>query len=90
MTIHRDIRVSGKVQGVFYRASTADKAKELGLKGFVQNEPAGSVYMEVEGEESQVKEMIEWARKGPPRSTVTSLDVTEGTIIGFKTFEIRR
>lgn len=78
------------MQGVFYRASTADKAKELGVKGFVQNEPAGSVYIEVEGEESQVKEMIEWARKGPPRANVTSVDVTEGVVMGFKTFEIHR
>ena len=90
MLIHRNIRVGGRVQGVFYRASTVDKAKALGLKGFVLNEPAGSVYMEVEGEESPVNEMIEWARKGPPRANVTSLDVTEGPMIGFKTFEIRR
>ncbi|HEX8060410.1 MAG TPA: acylphosphatase [Cyclobacteriaceae bacterium] len=88
--IHRNIRVGGKVQGVFYRASTADKAKELGLRGFVLNEPAGSVYMEIEGEESKVNEMIEWARKGPPRAGVTSCDVTEGPVVSFKTFEIRR
>ena len=88
--IHKNIRVGGKVQGVFYRASTVDKAKELGLKGFVLNEPAGSVYMEVEGEESIVDLMIEWARKGPPRANVTSLDVTDGEVRGFKTFEIRR
>jgi acylphosphatase len=88
--IHRNIRVGGRVQGVFYRASTADKAKELGLKGFVLNEPAGSVYIEVEGEELQVNEMIGWARKGPPRANVTSVDVTEGPVTGFRTFEIRR
>jgi acylphosphatase len=88
--IHRNIRVGGKVQGVFYRASTVDKAKELGLKGFVFNEPAGNVYMEVEGEETLVNEMIEWARKGPPRANVTSFDAIEGPVTGFKTFEIRR
>lgn len=90
MIVHRNIRVGGKVQGVFYRASTVDKAKELGLKGFVLNEPAGSVYMEVEGEEPVVNVMIEWARKGPPRANVTSLDVTEGEVRNFRTFEIRR
>jgi acylphosphatase len=90
MIKHRNIRIGGKVQGVFYRASTADKAKELGLKGFVLNEPAGSVYIEVEGEESQVNEMIGWAQKGPPRANVTSFDVTEGPVRGFTTFEIRR
>jgi acylphosphatase len=90
MTVHRNIRAGGNVQGVFYRASTVDKAKELGLKGFVLNEPAGSVYMEVEGEELLVNEMIEWARKGPPRANVTSVDVTDGPVRGFTSFEIHR
>lgn len=88
--IHRNIRVNGRVQGVFYRASTADMARSLGLTGFVLNEPSGSVYMEVEGEESDVNKMIEWAKSGPPRAKVESLDVTEGPLITFSTFEIRR
>ncbi|MEJ0031662.1 MAG: acylphosphatase [Bacteroidota bacterium] len=88
--IHRNIRVGGEVQGVFFRASTVDKAKELGLKGFVLNEPAGSVYIEVEGEESLVNEMIEWVHEGPPRAEVTSFEAIEGPVTGFKTFEIRR
>ncbi len=90
MIVHKNIRVRGKVQGVFYRASTADKAKELGLKGFVLNEPQGSVYMEVEGEETEVNKMIEWARSGPPRAIVDGLDITDGAVQSFKGFEIRR
>jgi acylphosphatase len=88
--IHRNIRVKGRVQGVYYRASTVDMAKSLGLKGFVMNEPSGSVYMEVEGEDQQVNAIIEWAKKGPPMAQVGALDVSEGGIVGFKTFEIRR
>lgn len=88
--VHKNIRVNGRVQGVYYRASTADMAKSLGLKGFVLNEPSGSVYMEVEGADQQVNQMIEWARKGPPRAIVESLDITDGTIVGFTKFEIRR
>jgi acylphosphatase len=88
--IHKNIRVSGRVQGVYYRASTVDMAKSIGLKGFVLNEPSGSVYMELEGDEQQVAQMIEWARKGPPMARVESLDVTESNIIGFTKFEIRR
>jgi acylphosphatase len=65
-------------------------AKSLGLKGFVLNEPSGSVYVEVEGEETAVNEMIEWARKGPPMANVESLDVTEGSLMDFRNFEIRR
>lgn len=87
---HKNVRVNGRVQGVYYRASTVDMAKSLGLKGFVMNEPSGSVYMEVEGDDHQVVQMIEWARKGPPRANVESLDITDGNMIGFTKFEIRR
>lgn len=87
--IHKNIRVKGKVQGVYYRASTADMAKSLGLKGFVLNEPSGSVYMETEGDEQQVNQLIEWARKGPPRANVESLEITDGELVGFTSFEIR-
>ena len=90
MIVHKNIRVNGKVQGVFYRASTADEAKSLGLNGFVLNEPNGSVCIEVEGEESIVNKLIEWARVGPSRAIVDGLQVTDGPIQGFKGFEIRR
>jgi acylphosphatase len=52
MKKHFNIRISGRVQGVFFRASTKAKAEELGISGFVQNEPDGSVYIEAEGEEA--------------------------------------
>jgi acylphosphatase len=90
MIVHKNVHVMGKVQGVFYRASTVDKAKSLGLMGFVLNETGGSVYMEIEGEDTDVNQMIEWARKGPPRAMVDKLQITDGAVIGFKTFEIRR
>jgi acylphosphatase len=88
--ICKNIRVNGKVQDVYYRASAADMAKSLGLKGFVLNEASGSVYMEVEGNEEQVNQLIEWARKGPPRAIVESLDIVDGEPRGFTSFEIRR
>ena len=81
--------MTGRVQGVYYRASTADMARLLSLKGFVQNEPSGSVYMEVEGDEQQVNQLIDWARTGPPRAVVESLDINDGEVVGFKIFEIR-
>jgi len=90
MIVHKNVRVTGKVQGVFFRASTADKAKSLGVNGFVLNEPAGSVYIEVEGEESAVNELIEWAKVGPPRAGVDNLEITDGDLQSFKGFEIRR
>lgn len=90
MIVHKNIRVTGKVQGVFYRASTVDKAKSLGLNGFVLNEPGGSVYIEVEGEESIVEELIGWTKIGPPRATVDGIEIADGAVQSFKGFEIRR
>jgi acylphosphatase len=90
MIVHKNIRITGEVQGVFYRASTVDKAKSLGLNGFVLNEPDGSVYIEVEGEESIVNELIEWTRVGPPRAKVDDLEITDDPVQSFKGFEIRR
>ena len=90
MIVHKNIRVKGKVQGVFYRASTADKAKSLGLNGFVLNESSGDVYIEVEGEASIVDELIEWAREGPPHARVDNLEIVDGDLQSFKGFAIRR
>lgn len=90
MIVHKNIRVTGKVQGVFYRASTVDTAKSLGLTGFVRNERDGSVYMEVEGEEETTSKLIEWVRKGPPHARVDDLNITDGPLISFTSFEIRR
>jgi acylphosphatase len=88
--VHRNIRVSGRVQGVFYRATTVDMAKSLGLKGFVLNERSGSVYIEVEGEVAIVDQLIEWARKGPPMARVENVEITTGEMKGFGSFEIRK
>ena len=87
---HYSIRVGGRVQGVFFRASTADKARSLGLKGFVRNERDGSVYIEAEGPERNVLELIEWAKVGPPHASVAFCKVTEGEVRHFSTFEIQR
>ena len=65
-TVH--LIIKGKVQGVFYRQSTLETANQLGINGFVQNEPDGNVYMEVEGEEAQLNKLIEWCRTGPSRA----------------------
>jgi acylphosphatase len=87
---HYSIRVSGHVQGVFYRASTVDKASQLGLHGFVRNEPDGSVYIEAEGEPAVLMKFIDWTKTGPPRARVNSCEVHEGPLKNFKTFEIQR
>ena len=85
------IQITGKVQGVFYRASTVTKAQQLGVKGFVRNEPDGSVYIEAVGDENKLNELIAWCRVGPPRARVHDVLVeTHATIAGFSDFRILR
>lgn len=88
--IHKNILVTGKVQGVYFRASAKQKAVELGLKGFVANRPDGSVYAEAEGAELPVSLFIDWCRKGPASAEVDKLQVTEGPVKNFSDFHIAR
>jgi len=90
--IHYNIKVTGKVQGVWFRKYTKDKADELGLKGTVQNQPDGSVYIEVESENAEkLKQFTEWLYQGSPLSKVTDVIIEAGDkCLGFKDFEIKR
>ena len=87
---HFKIIVSGNVQGVFYRASAKDKANELGVKGFVRNEPNGDVYLEVEAEEDILYKFIKWCNLGPTRAKVDRMEAIPGEVVGFTSFEIKR
>ncbi|HLU66003.1 MAG TPA: acylphosphatase [Kofleriaceae bacterium] len=69
------IRVTGLVQGVYYRASTAEQAERLGLSGWVRNCDDGSVELEAEGSEERVRELAAWCRRGPPAAQVSGVDV---------------
>jgi acylphosphatase len=84
------IHVSGKVQGVFFRASTKDKADELSINGFVRNERDGSVYIEASGEEDQLNQFVAWCKHGPRAARVEKCDVKEIAVLDFVGFEIRR
>jgi acylphosphatase len=84
------IKVYGIVQGVNYRTSTRAKAEELGVSGIVRNESDESVYIEATGSLEQIDKLIEWCRKGPSRSKVERVDVTECVRKDFNAFEIKR
>lgn len=89
-TIQAHVLISGRVQGVFFRSNTEDRAKELGLKGWVRNLLDGGVEAVFEGEEEKVKEMVEWCRKGPRFANVSKIDVEfKNASNEFKDFEIR-
>ena len=90
MKKHLKVSVKGKVQGVFYRASTKQKADELGIKGFVRNEPDGSVYIEMEGEGINLIRMVEWCRLGPDMARVDEVTYEEfSDLEAFGKFKIK-
>jgi acylphosphatase len=69
--------VSGKVQGVWFRASTQDKAKELGLTGWARNLPDGRVEVLAFGEKEMLTALYEWLHEGPPMAKVTEVTYEE-------------
>ncbi len=69
--------VSGRVQGVFFRASCRDHATSSGVSGWASNEPDGTVHAVFEGEADDVEKMIDWCRHGPPQAVVDDVRVTE-------------
>ena len=77
MTICRRCCVSGKVQGVFFRASTRDKARSLGIVGHAKNLPDGRVEVIACGEEQEINELIAWLREGPRMARVESLQIED-------------
>lgn len=68
------IIVLGKVQGVFFRASTKDTADKLGVGGLVRNNPDGTVEVIAEGYEAQLQKLIDWCHIGPDRSIVSGVE----------------
>jgi acylphosphatase len=84
------IRITGKVQGVFFRASTKDEADRLGLSGIVRNEPDGSVYIEAEGSEEMILSFEQWCRKGPSRARVMTFVIEQSSPKGYVGFNIAR
>jgi acylphosphatase len=86
---HYTIRVYGKVQGVFFRASSQEKAAELGLKGWVKNEADGSVLIEAEGKEDKLQNFISWCRKGPAKASVEKVEYAEDELQEYEAFKVK-
>ncbi len=90
MTEAIEARVYGKVQGVWFRKHTKMQADRLGLTGIVRNEPDGSVYVEAEGPEEQIRIFKDWLHQGSPLSRVERVDFRRTGPKGYKSFEIIR
>jgi acylphosphatase len=69
------LKISGKVQGVFFRASAKEKADKLGLSGHARNLPDGGVEILIQGKEESIEEFIEWAKKGPELAEVEEANI---------------
>jgi acylphosphatase len=87
--IARRVHVSGRVQGVFFRAWTRDEVRSLGVFGWVRNCSDGSVEAHVEGDDGQVAELIRRMRHGPAHARVTDLEVSDAPAEKLERFELR-
>lgn len=84
------VSIEGRVQGVFYRAMCAERARSLGLAGWVRNALDGRVEAEFEGEPAGVRAMLDWCREGPPNAHVESVHIREGSPTGETEFRVTR
>jgi acylphosphatase len=84
-----EVRVTGWVQGVAFRWTCQVEAERHGVRGWVRNEPDGSVAARFEGDRGPVDAMVSWCRTGPSGAHVESVDVSEAAPEGLSGFEVR-
>lgn len=83
------VKITGRVQGVCFRAGTKNEADRLGLTGWVRNQSDGSVEALFEGDPALVAQMADWCRKGPYPARVDQVQTkTQKTVSGFTGFDI--
>jgi len=84
-----DVTVTGRVQGVSFRAYAEDRARRLGVAGWVRNEPDGSVGGHFEGEAEAVDALVDWCRNGPRLARVERVRVREAEVQNARSFDVR-
>ena len=90
MKVRAHVFVAGRVQGVFYRAETRYEARKHNVNGWIRNLPDNRVEAVFEGEEEDVKQLVEFCKRGPPSARVSSIEVSwEAYSGGFASFEMR-
>jgi acylphosphatase len=87
--VRAHVHVSGKVQGVYYRANTREKAREVGVDGWVRNLADGRVEAVFEGSERDVQAMLEWCHTGSPAAQVDDVAADFEDPQGESGFEVR-
>ena len=89
-SVAKSVRVTGRVQGVFYRAWTTQQAEAIGAKGWVRNAADGSVEAHVEGEEAAVAALIDAMREGPDGAVVSNIEIADAEPEDVEHFTVRR
>jgi acylphosphatase len=84
-----EVVVRGSVQGVFFRVETHDRARSLGLSGWVRNMPDGTVAAAFQGDDERVDSMVEWCRRGPAGAEVEEVDLAWVDPVDNEGFSIR-
>lgn len=69
------LKITGKVQGVFFRATAKEKADKLGLSGYARNLPEGNVEILLQGKKEVIEEFISWAKQGPELANVEQITI---------------
>ena len=87
--VRAHVFVTGRVQGVYYRASTRDAARDAGVDGWVRNLEDGRVEAVFEGPEGDVRDMVAWCETGSRAAEVDAVDVEYGEPEGVEGFEVR-
>ena len=86
MKVTKLIKITGRVQNVGFRYSTIQKARELNIRGFVQNLPDKSVYVEAQGDEIALEHFLLWCKTGPDWARVDKITVNEANATEFSSF----
>ncbi|HWM28115.1 MAG TPA: acylphosphatase [Woeseiaceae bacterium] len=84
----RRFRITGRVQGVFFRDSTRQLANQLDLKGYANNERDGSVEVVACGPPEALDQLAEWLAHGPPMAKVARVETTEASAADYRKFTI--
>jgi acylphosphatase len=90
MIKHFNITISGKVQGVFFRAGALAEAQRLGIAGFASNQSNGDVYIEAEGKSDALTNFLEWCSHGPEKAEVKGIQIIEAEPVQSQGFEVRK
>ena len=85
---HYNIKIYGRVQGVFFRKSAKELAERLKLSGFASNQPDHTIYIEIEGEEDGLNEFLKWCNDGPELARVEKLRIMESEPKNLKGFNL--